>query len=346
MENLKLYDHTAVKEHPQPKSLMTALPESQGVLSFKVNQVLRTLESQRVKSLVLVRNGSLIAEGYYHDTDQDTQHSVYSVTKSIVSALAGIAISEGKLQLNQKLSAFFPEVRKDPIKSRITVKDIISMQSGLEWDNKEERASEDMIRSSDWIGSILEHPAAHKPGTKFNYSNGDAHLLSVMLQKALKQPLSEYADEKLFKPLGITDWKWATDPQAYTIGCWGLALTTRDMAKLGELFLNGGQWEGKGLISRQWFKESLTARSNLRFADGSQGGYGYYWWMKTIGGHPVFYAGGSFGQRIFVVPKLNMVVAMTAHTSDIDMPEKVLKQIMRCVIPELQFNFAVNGRTS
>jgi CubicO group peptidase (beta-lactamase class C family) len=323
------------------KGWRTTTPEAQGMDSAAIADTIEAFRDRHVHSMVIVRNGYLVAEAYNESTDADTPQNMYSVTKSITSALAGIALYERKLEsIDRRLAEFFPELANDPLKSGIMIKHLLYMTSGLEWNNESDQSSKDMMYSADWIRHILERPSVHKPGEKYNYSNGDAHLLSAVLQKATGESLLDYAKPRLFAPLGITNVIWNCDPQGYSIGAWAMALTVRDMAKLGLLYLKEGEWDGATIIPKSWIRESLTKRVWLNYGDGRQGGYGYYWWLKPlpqglIAGstkeYDTFYAAGSWGQRIFVVPELQLIVAATANSADVDMPEQLLNRVVQAV---------------
>jgi CubicO group peptidase (beta-lactamase class C family) len=273
----------------------------------------------------------MVAEAYNDDAAiAEKPQAIFSITKSVTSALTGIALAEQKLRsIDQRVAEFFPEIADDPLKSEITIRHLLSMTSGLEWSDEADQSSSGMMYSPDWIEYVLSRPAAHQPGSKFNYSNGDAHLLAAVLHKAIGQSLFEYAKPRLFAPLGITNVRWNEDPQGYTIGAWAMALTTRDLAKLGLLYSEDGEWNGAAIIPKAWAKDTLTKRVWLNYADGRQGGYGYMWWLKPLAQgvlagdtkqYETFYAAGSWGQRIYVVPELQLIIAATAYSADVDMP--------------------------
>jgi CubicO group peptidase (beta-lactamase class C family) len=319
----------------------TATPESQGMDSAVIADTFEAFRNRNVHSIVIIRNGYLIAETYNESTDTGTLQDVRSVTKSIASALTGIALSEHKFKsIDQKLAEFFPELANVPLKSEIMIKHLLYMTSGLEWNNEDDQSSKDMMYSSDWIQNILEHSSLNKPGAIFNYSNGDAHLLSAVLQKATGESLYDYAKSRLFAPLGIMNVNWNHDPQGYSIGSWAVGITLRDMAKIGLLYLKEGIWDGKTIIPKEWIRESLTKRVWLNYSDGRQGGYGYFWWLKPLAQgllengtkqYDTFYAAGSGGPRIFVVPELQLILAATATSSDPEMPEQLLNRVVRAI---------------
>ncbi|TDF96173.1 serine hydrolase domain-containing protein [Paenibacillus piri] len=311
----------------------SAKPEEHGIDSAALAEMVDQFKSRNLHSFVLIRDGYLLAEGYNRDTEADKLQQLFSVTKSFTSALTGMAIEEGILTgVDQKLAAFFPETASDEKKANITIEHLLTMTSGLEWDNKGDRSSNEMTDAPNWLQYVLNKPVTAKPGTSFTYSNGSSHVMAGILQDAIGIPLSYYAKIKLFDPLGINSSAWGVDPQGVTIGSWSLQLTTRDMAKLGLLYLHEGQWDGKKVVPRSWVEASLKQRVETPIVDGTRGGYGYFWWLKPIAGeanevldHEVFYASGSGGQRIFVIPDYNMIFAVTANNQkEGAMPEQML----------------------
>jgi CubicO group peptidase (beta-lactamase class C family) len=310
--------------------------------SAAIARALDAFRSREVHSLAVIRSGYMVAEAYNDDVAAaEKPQSIFSITKSVTSALTGIALAEQKLRsIDQRVAEFFPEIADDPLKSEMTVRHLLSMTSGLEWNDEGDQASSGMMYSTDWIQYVLDRPAVHKPGTKYNYSNGDAHLLAAVLHKAVGQSLFEYATPRLFAPLGITNVRWNADPQGYTIGAWAMALTTRDMAKLGLLYAKDGEWDGTEIVPKTWVKDSLTKRVWLNYADGRQGGYGYMWWLKPLAQgvlagdtkqYDTFCAAGSWGQRIYIVPELQLLLAVTSYSADVDMPEQLLNSIVQAI---------------
>jgi CubicO group peptidase (beta-lactamase class C family) len=333
----------------------TSTPEAQGMFSGTLAKMLEVFGNQQVHSIAVVRNGHLVAEAYNQTTQADTPQDIKSVTKSITSALVGIALSERKLiSSDQRMADFFPELASDPLKSKMTIKHLLSMTSGMAWDNTNEDSSTEMMYSSDWVQYILDRPGYVEPGSFFNYSNGDAHLLSALLHKVTGESMFDYAKSRLFGPLGITDVNWDDDTQGRTIGAWAMALTLRDMAKIGYLYMKQGQWEDQTIIPKTWIRDSVQARTTLNYSNGTKGGYGLFWWSKTLPKgivrgskkqYDIYYASGSAGRRIFVVPELELIVAMTANSPDVDMPEYLLLHVLQAIrsdkpLSENQENFA------
>ncbi|KRF07115.1 hypothetical protein ASG89_17325 [Paenibacillus sp. Soil766] len=319
----------------------TSTPEAQGLYSATLAKTFDVFHDHGVHSIAVIRNGVWVADASKEGIQSGIPQDMKSVTKSVTSALIGIALKEGKLKSpEQRLAAFFPELENDPLKSKIRLKHLLSMTSGLSWNNDQEQSSNEMMHASDWVAYILNCPAQHEPGAVFNYSNGDAHLLSAVIGKVTGMSMFEYAKSRLFEPLGITNVNWNHDHQGITIGAWALALSLADMAKIGLLYLNEGQWEGKSIIPQSWIRTSLTKRITLNYSNGTQGFYGYYWWTKSLAKGlskgsrkemDIFYASGSGGRRIFGIPELKMVVALTANTGDVDLPESLLHHVVQAV---------------
>lgn len=328
-------DHWPTQEWP------TSTPEAQGIYSATLAKTFEVFHNQGVHSLAIIRNGVWVAGAYKEGIQAEIPQDMKSVTKSVTSALVGIALAEGKLKSpEQRLAAFFPELESDPVKSKIRLKHLLSMTSGLAWKNHNEQSSNEMMHAPDWVQYILDHPGQYEPGEEFNYSNGDAHLLSAVLEKVTGESMFSYAKSRLFEPLGITNVNWSNDHQGLTIGAWALALTLQDMAKIGQLYLGEGQWEGKEIIPRSWIRTSLVKRIFMNYSNGTQGSYGYFWWSKTLAPGlvrgsrkpiDIFYASGSGGRRIFTIPDLNLVVVLTADSGDVDMPENLLNHVVQAI---------------
>jgi CubicO group peptidase (beta-lactamase class C family) len=266
-----------------------------------------------VRTLLVIRHGVIVYEKYYAGNGPDSLESLRSVTKSVNSMLAGIALKEHRLKsVDQKLADFFPEAfpsNVDPRKRQITIKHLLTMTSGFAWDDRYDLSG--WSASDDRMKYIIDQPLAHEPGETFNYNTAASHLIPGILTRALKQTLPEFAEEHLFKPLGISRKEWETDHQGYYIGV--VAITPRDMAKLGYLYLKHGVWEGKQIIPADWVKQSTEAHSDGGFPEHSR--YGYFWWLSTETGYSAFFAAGYGGQFIYVIPDLDMIVVITSNPS-------------------------------
>ncbi len=291
---------------------------------------------QNIHSILIVKDDKLVFEEYFsgyawdYNDDQfrgeltdfgiDTIHNLASVTKSFTSALVGIAIDKGFIQdEDEKMFAFFPEYANlsDGRKGDITLAYLLTMTSGLEWNEMEfpySNTRNDLVQLfivSDPIEYILAKPVVNEPGTIWYYNGGGTNLLGEVIREATGMRMDVFADEYLFEPLGITDYEWDYLNSEIIHASGNLELRPRDMAKLGYLFLKGGTWQGERIVSEEWIAESTKSHISPSWADG----YGYQWWIETYHSNstPVdsFYAAGWGGQRITVFPSLDMVVVFT-----------------------------------
>lgn len=305
----------------------TSTPEEQGMDSQKLARLFDNLKDQNLHSMIIARNGNIVAEAYNSGNDADTKQDVLSVTKSVTSSLLGIAIEQGKIgDITEPAANYLPElkIQPDTRKQVISLGNLLTMTSGFAWNNEGEQSSLDMIASDNWIRYIVEQPMSGNPGTQFAYSNGNAHLLSPVLQKATGKNEFDYAKDVLFNPLGITNVEWDNDPQGVPNGAWGLKMTARDMLKFGYLYLNNGKWDGKSIVPKDWIAKSTQESVGESLKDGTQRGYGYLWWLRNAGNavptskgtYEMFSAVGSGGQRIIVIPKENLVAVFTADNED------------------------------
>ena len=291
---------------------------------------------QNIHSILIVKDDKLVFEEYFsgyawdYNDDQfrgeltdfgiDTIHNLASVTKSFTSALVGIAIDHGFIQdVDEKMFAFFPEYAdlSDGRKGDVTLVDLLTMTSGLEWNEMEfpySNTRNDLVQLfivSDPIEYILTKPVVNEPGTKWYYNGGGTNLLGEVIREATGMRMDVFADEYLFEPLGITDYEWDYLNSEIIHASGNLELRPRDMAKLGYLFLKGGTWQGERIVSEEWIAESTKSHISPSWADG----YGYQWWIETYHSNSIpidsFYAAGWGGQRITVFPSLDMVVVFT-----------------------------------
>jgi CubicO group peptidase (beta-lactamase class C family) len=303
----------------------TSTPEEHGFDSAKLAEALLTMREQSINihSLLVIRNGAVVVDAYFYPYDGTTVHDQASVTKSVMTTLIAIADDQGKLQLDQPMVSYFPErtiVNPDARKESITVRHLVSMSSGLDCTSERDEATlHEMMTNSDWVQFTLDRKAVWEPGTHFVYCSPGMHLLSPILQHATGMTASDFASQNLFEPLGIHDFIWLTDPQGYYRGWADLYLHPHDMAKIGYLWLNKGQWEGKQIISRDWVEDSVRVQIDT----GGDDDYGYGWWVSTD--DPISYSAlGRGGQRIIVVPAWNLIVVTTGGGFEIDEIEPLL----------------------
>jgi CubicO group peptidase (beta-lactamase class C family) len=268
----------------------------------------------RLHSLLVSSRGQLVFERYYRDMRADRPANVKSVSKSLISALVGIAIDRGLIKgVSQPVYEFFPGVwikPSDTSKRAITVEHLLMMQSGLESTSSRNYGA--WVRSSNWVSHALARPLIRPPGTEMDYSTGNSHLLSAILQKVSGRTTREFAQQFLAGPLGFTLSEWPRDPQGVYFGGNDMLMTPRQMVAFGELYLRNGMAEGQRVVPAEWVHTSMIPRGRSRWNDRE---YGYGWWIRELGGRPVFYAWGYGGQFIFVVPTLDLVVVTTSAST-------------------------------
>lgn len=317
----------------------TSTPEEQGIDSALVLAMLQEIEQKDLKihSVLVIRHGYLVTEVYFPPYTREIKHPLHSITKSVTSAMTGMAIRDNRIKsVQQNVLEFFPEIAKetrDPYLKEITIEHLLTMSAGFntttlpDWTNKD--ATFDSANHILTYDSVLS-----KPGETFFYDSGLPHLMSAIIQKTSGQTMEALAKTELFGPLGITDYKWQSDPQGVTTGNSGLILYPRDMAKLGYLYLHEGQWQGKQIVPAKWVHESTTKHIETKgkMNSAEDDGYGYYWWIDSFGGYS---AHGYGGQYIFVLPKLDMVVVFTGGLSDLNFPAP--KQLVKTfLVPAAQ----------
>ena len=298
----------------------TKAPEEQGMDSELLVKMFDFIQEQNydIHSVTIIRNGYLVVDATIYPFDQGSKHNIHSCTKSIVSALIGIAIERGYIEsTKQPVLSFFPgrtNANLDANKEVMTLEHLLMMASGLECRDSylyRWRGISQMRESDDWAQFMLDLPMAEPPGTKFEYCNGASFLLSAIIQETTGMSASEFAEAHLFGPLGILDVDWPSNPQGITIGWGELRMRPHDMAKIGYLYLNKGQWDGKQIVPTSWVAESTRKHISATLQDG----YGYQWWIANDG---VYMALGYAGQYIIVVPEHELVVVFTSNLSEDD----------------------------
>lgn len=270
-------------------------------------------ESRTRQAFILIRNGQVVYEEYFNGSSVADSNNVASVSKSILSALLGIAMNQGYiLSAEEPIATYLPQYFEDETDSRKlewTIRDMLTMSHGLAWtENISDRA---LNGSDDVVGDILALPLVDEPGIYFNYSTGVSHVLSAVLTEATGLSTCEFAHTYLFEPMGVEAEFWGVDAQGYFTGGHSVSLTAREIAKFGLLFLNEGNWFGKQLVPGWWVVASTTPRIDV---GNSYAGYGYFWWLNRIAGYDMYSALGYGGQLLHVIPDLN-VVLVTTHTT-------------------------------
>ena len=316
-EELQAVDYT-----PLPgEDWDVSTPEEQGLDPLLVAELYHhAAELETLYSLLVVKDGNLVAEDYFNGGSVDKQTLVQSASKSYISALVGIALEQGCLSsIDQKLVDFFPELADqitDPRKKEITIREMLQMRAGYP-DEETDQAYLEALYWGEYPELIVEFPLVSDPGTRFNYSNLTYSWLAIILHRACGTDLKSYAREQLFEPTDTRVGDWLQDRDGHYIGSGGIHVTARDAAKFGQLFLDGGEYNGEQIVPGEWVADSLqsyteNARnygSSLAFRDL---GYGYGWWTARAGDHDLSFAWGHGGQLIVLLDELEMVIVTTA----------------------------------
>lgn len=310
--------------------LPRSAPEAQGVSSSGVLYFVEAAESDidALHSFMLLRHGHVVAEGWWSPYNAESPHSLYSLSKSFTSTAVGLAISEGKLSLDDEVLNFFPEdAPSDPswqLKA-MRVHDLLRMSTGHQ---------SEPPRSADepWTETFLAHPVPFKPGTHFLYNTSGTYMLSAIVQKATGQTLLDYLRPRLFEPLSIAHPTWEVSPAGISTGGYGLSVRTEDIARLGQLYLQKGKWQDRQLLPAGWVAEASarqTSNGSNPNSDWDQG-YGYQFWRCRHG----FYRGdGAFGQYCIVLPKEDAVIAITSGVRNM---QSVLDLVWDKLLPAMK----------
>lgn len=292
-------------------------PEEQGMSSLAVARLIDDVSTYKQDSLLIVRNGKIVADAYYAPYVAGIRHDLRSVTKSFMATLIGVLVQQGKLEsVDRPMLEFFAErtiANLDDRKKAITVQHLLDMTSGIAWVERAYTPDETIIqmyKSPDPTGFVLDQPMSDPPGEKFSYKGGDPYLLSTLINKLTGENALDFARKELFAPLGITDVRWAPiDRQGVVTGEAGMRLTPHDMAKLGYLYLRDGIWDGKRIVPAVWIERARNGNVATRF-----GKYANLWWSAPD--RDAFMALGRHGQAVVVLPKLDVVAVLTGVVPD------------------------------
>jgi len=271
-------------------------------------------ELPRLRSLLVSRRGELVVEKYYNGARASRPLNIKSVSKTVLSALVGIAIERGLIEsIHAPIAPFFQAVLgegADPRKREITIEDLLTMRSGLQSTSSRNYGA--WVHSSNWVRHVLTRPIDSPPGLQMTYSTGNTHLLSAILTKVSKRSTWEFAQAELAEPLDITLARWPRDPQGVYFGGNDMEMTPRQMLAFGELYLNRGRANGRQIVPESWVDASFVPRTRSRR---SHRLYGYGWWIRDLAGVRTYYAWGYGGQFIFVVPEAELVVVTNSSDS-------------------------------
>jgi len=262
-------------------------------------------ELPRLYSLVVSQRGTIVLEKYFNGRRAATPANVKSVSKSVISALVGIAADRRLLAIDEPIAKYFPDLPEP--KRAITIEQLLAMQSGLESTSNRNYGA--WVQSSNWVRFALARPLLARPGTEMIYSTGNTHILSAILTKATGKSTWQFAQETLAKPLGFSLSPWIRDPQGIYFGGNEMVMTPSQMLTFGEMYRNGGQANGRQILSKRFIEESFEPRGRSRISGRE---YGYGWWMREMAGRQAYYAWGFGGQYIYIVPSLDLTVVTTS----------------------------------
>lgn len=331
---LFLFVSLQVVSQPLPRST----PESQGVSSKGIMEFLDAIASSKheMHSIMIVRNGKVIAEGWWSPYRPDLKHTLYSLSKSFTSTAVGFAVTEKKITVSDKVISFFPDKLPQTVSenlSQLTVKDLLSMSAGQAPD-----PSFAIALSEDWIKTFFSTPILNKPGSEFLYNSMATYMLSAIVQKVTGKKIIDYLKLRLFDPLGIKGMDWETDPHGINVGGWGLRVKTEDIAKFGQLYLQKGKWNGKQIIPAAWVEEATTFKVDnapgmeqiRKDSSDWRQGYCYQFWRSR---NNSYRGDGAFGQYALVLPEHNTVIAITSETTDM---QGELDLVWKYILPALK----------
>lgn len=315
-------------------ALTRSTPEAQGIPSAAVLALLDDAERKDLglHSLMVLRHGHVVAEGWWEPYGPDRPHMLFSLSKSFAATAAGLAVSEGRLTLDDPVLSFFPDQAPSQPDANLTamrVRHLLSMSTGHDQDTTGRLRSAD---GGDWVQAFLALPVEHAPGTHFVYNSGATYMVSALVQKVTGQTLLEYLRPRLFDPLGIEGQTWESSPQGINMGGWGLNIKTEDIARFGLLYLQKGLWRGERLLPESWVAEATSkqvSNGNDPNSDWAQG-YGFQFWRCR---HDAYRGDGAFGQLCVVLPDQDAVVAITAGTRDLG---GVLNLIWEHLLPVME----------
>jgi CubicO group peptidase (beta-lactamase class C family) len=316
--------------------LPRSTPEAQGIPSAAVTAFLAAVEQHDcgLHSLMLLRHGHVVAEGWWLPFTPGAPHMLYSLSKSFTSTAIGLAVAEGGLSVDDPVLAFFPaEAPRKPSANlaAMRIRHLLSMSTGHDHDTTEYLHRR---RDGDWARAFLARPVAYAPGTYFLYNTGASYMLSAIIQRVTGQTLLEYLKPRLLEPLGIEGATWETCPRGVNTGGFGLSIKTEDIARFGQLYLQRGVWQGQHLLPETWVAEASAAQvSNATSTEVDwQQGYGYQFWRCR---HGAYRGDGAFGQFCVILPEQDAVVAITAGAPNM---QAVLNLIWTHLLPALSIS--------
>ena len=314
-----------------PRDTPRSTPEEQGVSSSAILSFLEYIEHNvsELHSLMLLRHGSVIAEGWWAPYAPRFPHMLFSLSKSFTSTAIGLAVAEGRLTVDDPVLSFFPRQAPGAPEANLRamrVRHLLAMSTGHDQDTTAR-----VFPQRDWVQAFLALPVEHAPGTHFSYNTAATYMLSAILQQVTGEKLLDYLRPRLLQPLGISGAKWDRCPQGINVGGSGLRVTTEAIARFGQLYLNNGVWHGKRILSEEWIAQATArqvANGDNPESDWNQG-YGYQFWRCR---HGCYRGDGAFGQYCLVMPEQDAVLAITAGLGDM---QEILTQVWDGLLPAM-----------
>ena len=317
------------------EKLPRSTPEQEGVSSEGILQFLNACDTSGLEnhSFMMLRHGKVIAEGWWKPYGPGYKHIMFSASKTFTATAVGLAVSENRLKVTDKVISFFPYSLPDSISDymkEMTVKDLLTMSAG------QDPEPSAWVAGGDWMTHFISREPKFKPGTVFKYNNMATFMLSAIVQQVTGETVFDYLLPRIFKPLGIRGIDWDLNPQRITMGMIGLRLRTEDLAKFGQLLLNGGVWNGKQLIPKEWVKEATAFHIKNSGADGEKStsdweqGYAYQMWR---GKNNTVRLDGMAGQFVVLIPDKDAIVVFTANNTN---TQKQLDLMHNFLIPAIK----------
>jgi len=313
--------------HPQP--LPRSTPEAQGIDSGAISALVDALEQRGLgpHSLMILRHGTVVAEGWWAPYEAARPHIMFSVSKSFTATAVGIAQDEGRLSVDEPVLSFFPSYATSQVRANVAglkLRHVLAMATGHAVDTMTIMRA---LPDEDWVKLFLEVPVEYPPGTHFLYNSGASFVLAAAVTARTGQPVVDYLGPRLFEPLGIAPPAWETNRRGINLGASGLRLRTEDMARLGQLYLQRGRWEGRQLLSEAWVEEATRSHvANFSDAPDWKAGYGFQLWRSQ---HDSYRFDGAYGQFVLVLPHQDLVVAITSGTQrNQDVPPAVWEHLL------------------
>ena len=290
-------------------------PESEGMGNEALNEIYQQIHRDEdlwsIRSLLVFRNNKLVTEAYFKDdNDITTKHLIWSSTKQVMGVLTGIAVDKGLIEsIDDPISKYLPEANDYADKANITIRNLITMKSGIGFDNDGLGGQTDLILRQlpeNILEFILELPMIAEPGTVFNYNDGDPQLMACIIQKITGKPTDEWADEVLFSKIGFNNYNWVRYKDNYTFGGFGLETTPRELSKFAMLVLNNGFHSNQQIVTRSWLENMLTVHATSNFGYD----FGFFWWM--VPNRKIYISWGHGGQLAFIIPEKDLLVVLTS----------------------------------